>query len=93
MTFSLRMNCSCATIKAAMKEISIQELQNDVAQWVRMAARKEQIVITDAGQPVAALIAFDEAHPPKHLPDREAKIVERSLIKTDSADYISEMRG
>ena len=76
-----------------MKEISIQELQKDTRQWVRMAARKEQIVITDAGQPVAALIAFDVAHPAKQLPDREARIAKRSLIKADSADYISEMRG
>ncbi|MEK6324539.1 MAG: type II toxin-antitoxin system Phd/YefM family antitoxin [Acidobacteriota bacterium] len=41
-----------------MKEISIQELQHDTGQLVRLAARRERIIITDGGQPVAALMAF-----------------------------------
>lgn len=76
-----------------MKEISIQELQHDTGQWVRLDARGERIIITDGGQPVAALTAFEPSHPPKRLPDREDKINKRSLIKVDSADYVSEMRG
>lgn len=75
-----------------MKEISIQELHQDTGQWVRLAARRERIIITDGGQPIAALTAFDPSPLPKRLPDREAEIKARSLIKVDSADYISEMR-
>jgi len=76
-----------------MKEISIQQLQDDAGQWVRLAANQERIIITDGGQPVAALTAFEPSQPAKRLPDREDKIKQRSLIKIDSADYVSEMRG
>ena len=74
-----------------MKEISIQELHNDTDQWVRLAATRERIIITDGGQPIAALTPLEPS--PKRLPDREAKINRRSQIETDSADYVSEMRG
>ena len=76
-----------------MKEISIQELHQETGQWVRLAARRERIIITDGGQPIAALTAFEPSQLSKPLPDREDKIRKRSLIKADSADYISEMRG
>lgn len=76
-----------------MKEISIQELHQDTSEWVRLAASRERIIITDGGQPIAALTAFEPSLLPKRLPDREDKIKARSLIKVDSADYISEMRG
>ncbi len=76
-----------------MKEISIQELHQDTNQWVKLAARKERIIITDGGQPIAALSAFEPSPVLKRLPDREEKITKRSMIKTDSADYVSEMRG
>ena len=76
-----------------MKEISIQELHQETSQWVRLAARRERIIITDAGRPIAALTAFEPSQLLKALPDREDKIKKRSLIEVDSADYISEMRG
>ena len=76
-----------------MKEVSIQELQIDTDQWVRMAARHGRIIITEGGRPVAALTAFEPSQPTRPLPDREDNIKERSLIKVDSADYVSEMRG
>ena len=76
-----------------MKEISIQQLQDDASQWVRLAANQERIIITDGGQPVAALTALEPLQAPKRLPDREDKIKQRSVIKVDSADYVSEMRG
>jgi len=75
-----------------MKEISIQELHQDTAQWVKQAARRESIIITDGGHPVATLTAFEATRLPTQLPDREDKIRRRSLIRVDSADYISEMR-
>ena len=76
-----------------MKEISIQELHEDTDQWVRLAASKERVIITDNGRPIAALTALESSLSPKRLPDREAKINRRSRIETDSAEYISEMRG
>jgi len=75
-----------------MKEISIRELHGNTAQWVKHAVRRESIIITDDGQPVATLSAFESAPLPKGLPDREDRIRRRSLISVDSADYISEMR-
>jgi antitoxin (DNA-binding transcriptional repressor) of toxin-antitoxin stability system len=75
-----------------MKEISIQELHRDTDQWVKQAARRESIIITDGGQPVATLTAFEAARLAKALPNREDQIRRRSLISVDSADYISEMR-
>lgn len=75
-----------------MKAISIEELQKDTDQWVRLAAEREPIVITDNGKPLARLVAFE--HPQVHssLPNREEKIKQRSRISVESADYISEMR-
>jgi prevent-host-death family protein len=76
-----------------MKEISINELQKNAEQWVQRAAKKEPVVITRNGQPIATLSAFDASQLAKPLPEREKRIRKRSLIKVDSADYISEMRG
>jgi antitoxin (DNA-binding transcriptional repressor) of toxin-antitoxin stability system len=76
-----------------MKEISIEELKRDVGQWVRLAAGREPIIITDGGKPVATLTALDSPHHSKPLPDREDKIRQRSQITVDSADYLSEMRN
>lgn len=73
-----------------MKQISIQELHQDTDQWVRLAASREQIIITEGGQPIAALTPLKPSKSPKRLPDREAKINRRSRIEVDSADYIFE---
>ena len=75
-----------------MKEISIEELKRNVGQWVRLAARREPIIITDGGKPVATLTGLEPPRHPRRLPDREDKIRQRSRIKVDSADYVSEMR-
>jgi prevent-host-death family protein len=75
-----------------MKEISIEELKRSVGEWVKLAARREPIIITDGGQPVATLTGLEPPHLPTRLPDREARISKRSRITVDSADYLSEMR-
>jgi prevent-host-death family protein len=75
-----------------MKEITLEELKRDAGQWVRLAARKEPVIITDGGKPVATLTGLEPPHHSKPLPDREAKIKQRSQINVDSADYLSEMR-
>jgi antitoxin (DNA-binding transcriptional repressor) of toxin-antitoxin stability system len=76
-----------------MKEISIQELHQDTSEWVRLAARREAIVITEDGQPIATLTGLEPSRTRKRLPDREDQIRAQSAVKVDSADYISEMRG
>ena len=75
-----------------MKEITLEELKRDADQWVRLAARKEPVIITDGGKPVATLTGLEPPHHSKRLPNREDKIKQRSQIKLDSADYLSEMR-
>lgn len=75
-----------------MKEISIEELKRNAGQWVKLAASREPIIITDDGKPVATLNGFEPPHRSRRLPDREEKITKRSRITVDSADYLSEMR-
>lgn len=75
-----------------MKEISIEELKRNAGQWVKLAASREPIIITDDGKPVATLNGFQPSRTPKRLPDREEKIMQRSRITVESADYLSEMR-
>ena len=41
-----------------MKTISIRELHEKTGEWVRLAERHEQIIITERGKPVAALAPF-----------------------------------
>jgi antitoxin (DNA-binding transcriptional repressor) of toxin-antitoxin stability system len=75
-----------------MKEISIEDLRRNAAEWVKLAADQETIVITDGGKRVATLTGLDSPHRSRPLPDREEKIRRRSQITVDSADYLSEMR-
>jgi prevent-host-death family protein len=75
-----------------MRTISIRELHRDTGRWVRDAATKGPIAVTDRGHPVAALQPFDRAMAGRALPDREARIRRRSRIRVDSAVYQSEMR-
>jgi prevent-host-death family protein len=75
-----------------MKEISIEELKRNIGQWVKLAADREPIIITDDGKPVATLTGLEPPHLSRGLPDREERISKRSRIMVDSADYLSEMR-
>ena len=76
-----------------MKEISIEELKRDAGEWIRLAASKEPVIITDGGKPVATLTSLEPPHRPRRLPNCEDKIKQRSEINVDSADYLSAMRG
>lgn len=74
-----------------MKEITINEIQVEVAAWIRQTVVDEEIVITEHGQPLATLIPLQAKRHGQPLPDREAWL--QSLPPTtDSTDYISEMR-
>jgi antitoxin (DNA-binding transcriptional repressor) of toxin-antitoxin stability system len=75
-----------------MKTISIRELHLETGRWVRHAASRGPVVVTDRGRRVAALQAFDDALARRPLPNREAAIRKRSKIPIDSAVYQSELR-
>ena len=75
-----------------MKEISIEELTRNVGEWVKLAARREPIIITDGGKPVATLTGLEPPHLSSRLPDREDKISNRSQITVDSVEYLSKMK-
>ena len=74
-----------------MKEIMINEMQVEVAAWIRQTLLDEEIVITEHGQPLATLIPLQAKHGGQPLPNREAWI--QSLpFTTDSTESISQMR-
>ena len=75
-----------------MKTISIRELHLRTGQWVRHAASRGAIVVTDRGRRVAALQPFDASVTSRPLPNREAAIRKRSKVPVDSAVYQSELR-
>ncbi len=75
-----------------MKTISIRELHLKTGQWVRHAASRGPIVVTDRGRRVAALQPFDAPVTSRPLPNREAAIRKRSKVPVDSAVYQSELR-
>ena len=75
-----------------MKTISIRELHLQTGRWVRHAASRGPIVVTDRGRRVAALQPFDGSVTRRPLPNREAAIRKRSKVPVDSAVYVSELR-
>jgi prevent-host-death family protein len=75
-----------------MKTISIRELHLKTGQWVRHAASRGPVVVTDRGRRVAALQPFDASVTGRPLPNREAAIRKRSKVPVDSAVYQSELR-
>ena len=75
-----------------MKTISIRELHLKTGRWVRHAASRGAIVVTDRGRRVAALQPFDASLTGRPLPNREAAIRRRSKVPIDSAVYQSELR-
>ena len=75
-----------------MKTISIRELHLKTGRWVRHAASRGPIVVTDRGRRVAALQPFDATVTSRPLPNREAAIRKRSKVPVDSAVYQSELR-
>ena len=75
-----------------MKTISIRELHLETGRWVRHAARRGPIVVTDRGRRVAALQPFHASVIGRNLPNREAAIRKRSKVPVDSAVNLSELR-
>ena len=75
-----------------MKTISIRELHLKTGRWVRHAASRGPIVVTDRGRRVAALQPFDASVTGRPLPNREVAIRKRSKVPVDSVVYQSELR-
>jgi prevent-host-death family protein len=75
-----------------MKTISIRELHLKTGRWVRHAASRGPIVVTDRGRRVAALQPFDASVTGRPLPNRETAIRKRSKVPVDSVVYQSELR-
>jgi prevent-host-death family protein len=75
-----------------MKTISIRELHLKTGRWVRHAASRGPVIVTDRGRRVAALQPFDASLTGRPLPNREAAIRKRSKIPVDSAVYLSALR-
>jgi antitoxin (DNA-binding transcriptional repressor) of toxin-antitoxin stability system len=75
-----------------MKTISIRELHLQTGRWVRHAASRGPIVVTDRGRRVAALEPYDASATRRPLPNREAAIRKRSRVPVDSVVYQSELR-
>jgi prevent-host-death family protein len=75
-----------------MRTISIRELHLKTGRWVRHAASRGPIVVTDRGRRIAALQPFDPTVTGRPLPNREAAIRKRSKVPVDSALYQSEFR-
>ena len=75
-----------------MKTISIRELHLKTGRWVRQAASRGPIVVTDRGRRVAALQPFDASVTGRPLPNRETAIRKRSKVPVDSVVYQSELR-
>jgi prevent-host-death family protein len=75
-----------------MKTISIRELHLKTGRWVRHAATRGPIVVTDRGRRVAALQPFDASVTGRPLPNREVAIRKRSKVPVDSVVYQSELR-
>jgi len=75
-----------------MKTITIRELHLQTGRWVRHAASRGPIVVTDRGRRVAALQPFDASVAGRPLPNRETAIRKRSKVPVDSAVYQAELR-
>jgi antitoxin (DNA-binding transcriptional repressor) of toxin-antitoxin stability system len=76
-----------------MKTISIRELHLETGRWVRHAASRGPVVVTDRGRHGAALQPFDAAAGGRALPNRETTIRKRSKVPVDSVVYQAEVRG
>ena len=76
-----------------MKTITIRELHLKTGRWVRHAALRGPVVVTDRGRRIASLQPLDADRVRQSLPDREAIVRKRSAIPVDSAVAVTEDRG
>lgn len=80
-----------------MKTISIGELHEKTAEWVRQAAKVGEILVTDSGKTVAKIVPLNESTEMSSFKDWQpspeyAAIMRRPVGGTDSTQIISEDR-
>jgi antitoxin (DNA-binding transcriptional repressor) of toxin-antitoxin stability system len=75
-----------------VKQITIQQLHDETERWVEEAAANGGVVVTRNGSPVAAISQVASTTAGRPLPDREARIAQRTALAVDSAVYLAEMR-
>ena len=66
----------------------------NTGEWVRRAARGEDVVITERGRPVASLIPFEEGHAVRPFRERRVLPEFEALpeVSGDAAAYVFEDR-
>jgi prevent-host-death family protein len=77
-----------------MKRITIRELHMRTGSWIREAAREEQIIVTDRGEPVAVVKAYTDAETVRSFAERRESEAFLRLpnIDLDSTRYLSDDR-
>jgi antitoxin (DNA-binding transcriptional repressor) of toxin-antitoxin stability system len=80
-----------------MRRISIRDLHDETEKWVREAARVDELVVTDRGNPIATIVPYRE--PPSGNPFKTRKLrpgyaalLGRLRGGTDSSTIVSEGR-
>jgi antitoxin (DNA-binding transcriptional repressor) of toxin-antitoxin stability system len=76
-----------------MKSISIRDLHLNTGRWVRQAASRAPIVITDRGRKIAILQPITAAAARRPLPNRERALRREPAIPVDSVLYQVEDRA
>ena len=76
-----------------MKTITIRDLHLNTGRWVRQAASRAPIIITDRGRKIAVLQPITAAATGRPLPNRETAIRKEPVIPVDSVIYQMEDRA
>ncbi len=78
-----------------MIRISIRELHNRTGKWIRNAAREGKIVVTDRGEPIAAIGPFSAEEAATPFSKRREIPAFRNLpkVKGDSSHFVSDDRN
>jgi len=82
-----------------MKTVNLEELDEKTSQWLRDAARYDQVVVTERGQPIATIQPARLASPTRKFNERKLLPGFKALMETgklrggtDSTIIISEDR-
>lgn len=77
-----------------MKRITIRELHMRTGKWIREAAREDEIIVTDRGDPIAVVRPYSALDSARSFAQRRESDAFRKLPKTDSdtSRYLSEDR-
>ena len=82
-----------------MKTVNLEELDEKTSQWLRDAARYDQVVVTEHGQPIATIQPARLASPTRKFSERKLLPGFKALMEsgklrggTDSTIIISEDR-